>query len=247
MDAIAEMPSRTESKDYEFQLEFFEEVDPEQSRKSLTSRHLALVLRKKEKKAEYWPRLSKQKVKSTFVKTDFSKWVDEDEQDGEPVQEDDADMMGGGMPGMGGMGGMPGLGGMGGMPGMGGMGGMPGGMDFEAVRAHASCSRWQRADGSADDEADGRRRGGHALVRRGRVVRTGRRGLGLGRRRPAAARGGVEDRGQPQTVISCTRHCAFDFAVNTHAVRPWIEFVGNRARTGDSGTGDVGAPARSHG
>lgn len=28
----------------------------------------------------YWPLLTK--VKSPFVKTDFSKWVDEDEQDG---------------------------------------------------------------------------------------------------------------------------------------------------------------------
>lgn len=105
----------------------------QQSKSSLTSRHFALVLRKKEKKAEYWPRLTKAKVKSNFIKTDFSKWVDEDEQDGEPIKDDDFDMGGmGGMPGMGGMGGMPGMGGMGGMPGMGGMGGM-GGMDLEAV------------------------------------------------------------------------------------------------------------------
>jgi len=60
-----------------------------------------------------------------FVKTDFSKWVDEDEQDGEPLKDDDMDPMGG-------MGGMPGMGGMGGMPGMGGMGGM-GDMDLERV------------------------------------------------------------------------------------------------------------------
>jgi hypothetical protein len=31
--------------------------------------------------------LTKEKVKSNFLKTDFSKWVDEDEQDGEVAPE----------------------------------------------------------------------------------------------------------------------------------------------------------------
>lgn len=118
----------------------------QESAKNLTSRSLSLLLRKKEKKAEFWPRLTKEKVRTQFIKTDFSKWVDEDEQDGDvPAVDDEMEGMGGmgGMPGMGGMGGMPGMGGMGGMPGMGGMGGMPGmpggmggmgGMDLEAVR-----------------------------------------------------------------------------------------------------------------
>ena len=35
-----------------------------------------------ELKQEYWPRLTKDKKKLAYVKTDFSKWVDEDEQDG---------------------------------------------------------------------------------------------------------------------------------------------------------------------
>ena len=93
------------------------------------------MIRKKDKQAEYWPRLTKEKVKNAFIKTDFSKWVDEDEQDGVPVADEDFDMGG-----MGGMGGMPGMGGMGGMPGMGGMGGMPGGMDFESVSILLSTS-----------------------------------------------------------------------------------------------------------
>ena len=71
--------------------------------------------------------MTKEKVKTSYLKTDFGKWVDEDEQDGAP--NDDA---GDGMD-MGSMGDMGGMGGMGGMPGMGGMGGMPGGMDLEAV------------------------------------------------------------------------------------------------------------------
>ncbi|KAF9817465.1 hypothetical protein IEO21_03422 [Rhodonia placenta] len=118
-----------EEKDYEFNFDLYAEVVPEESGKSLSSRAFAIVLRKKEKKAEFWPRLTKEKIRTPFIKTDFSKWVDEDEQDGEaPAAEDDFDMGGmggmGGMPGMGGMGGMPGMGGMGGMPGMPGMGGM---------------------------------------------------------------------------------------------------------------------------
>jgi hypothetical protein len=80
----------------------------------LTSRSFKAVLRKKEKKIEYWPRLTKEKVKTPFIKTDFSKWVDEDEQDGAPAADDDFDM--------------------GGMGGMGGMGDGMGGMDLEAVR-----------------------------------------------------------------------------------------------------------------
>jgi len=122
-------------KNWATDIKFFAEVDPEATKKSLSSRSLSLVLRKKEKKAEFWPRLTKDKIKLTFVKTDFSKWVDEDEQDG--VIEDtlpDEDMSGGMPGGMGG--GMPG--GMGGGPGgfdpsmlagLGGAGGA-GGMDF---------------------------------------------------------------------------------------------------------------------
>ncbi|KAF6766450.1 HSP20-like chaperone [Ephemerocybe angulata] len=125
-------------REYQFDLDFFAEVIPEESTKKLSSRSLYLVLRKKEAKEEYWPRLTKEKVRNAFIKTDFSKWVDEDEQDAaaDPVEEDEGPVGGmggmGGMPGMGGMGGMPGMGGMGSMP---GMGGMPGGMDLEALMA----------------------------------------------------------------------------------------------------------------
>jgi hypothetical protein len=57
--------------------------------------------KKKDLKSEYWPRLTKGKAKNTFLKTDFSKWVDEDKQNGDTATADDLgpDM------GMGGMGG----------------------------------------------------------------------------------------------------------------------------------------------
>ncbi|KAF8213670.1 HSP20-like chaperone [Mycena galopus ATCC 62051] len=153
-------------KKYAFSLDFFSEIVPEKSSKKLSTRSLYLVLRKKENKPEYWPRLTKEKVKNAYLKTDFSKWVDEDEQDGEPVKdEEDLEGMGGmggmpGMPGMGGMGmpgmggmGMPGMGGMG-MPGMGGMGG-PGGMDFEKMMAEMGGAGGFGAGGSGGgDDGD---------------------------------------------------------------------------------------------
>jgi hypothetical protein len=60
-----------------------------------SSRAFDLKLQKKTKKAEYWPRLTK--TKNHFVKTNFDKWVDEDEQEGVAVDDDpDFESMGGG-------------------------------------------------------------------------------------------------------------------------------------------------------
>ncbi|KZO99663.1 HSP20-like chaperone [Calocera viscosa TUFC12733] len=156
-------------KDYEFKLDFYAPIVPEETQKNLSSRHLALKLRKKDAQAEFWPRLTKEKVKTPWMKTDFSKWVDEDEQDAAADPDDFSGMDdpgAGGMPGMGGMGGMPGMGGMGGMPGMGGMGGMPGmggfggGMpggadfNFEEMMAKINAGGAGGAEGAEDDDDD---------------------------------------------------------------------------------------------
>ena len=82
------------------------------------------MLRKKELGEDYWPRLTKEKVKLQYLKTDFSKWKDQDEQD--DVEEEPEEPQG---PPGGGMG-------MGGPPGMGGAGG-PGGMDFVSIITHS--------------------------------------------------------------------------------------------------------------
>ncbi|KZT23760.1 HSP20-like chaperone [Neolentinus lepideus HHB14362 ss-1] len=132
-----------EEKEYGFDFDLYGEVLPEQSSKRLNSRDFSLILRKKEKKLEYWPRLTKEKIKTPFLKTDFSKWVDEDEQDGDKdiKIDDDFDMggMGGGMPGMGGMGGMPGMGGM-------------GDMDFEKAKMGSGAG--PSGSAGADDEGE---------------------------------------------------------------------------------------------
>ncbi|KAK6534904.1 hypothetical protein TWF281_006203 [Arthrobotrys megalospora] len=128
----------TKGKEYAFTIEFFEEIDVENSRKIHTDRATECIIRKKALKQEFWVRLTKEKVKLHWLKTDFDRWVDEDEQDGPaPEPEYDPNMMSqfGGGDDAGGFGGidfsklggaqdLSGLGGMG-MPGMPGMG-MPG-------------------------------------------------------------------------------------------------------------------------
>jgi len=72
---------------YHVTLDLYAEIDAENSKVNHTARGVELVLRKKELKAEYWPRLLKETKKVHFLKTDFDKWVDEDEQD--PTLDDD--------------------------------------------------------------------------------------------------------------------------------------------------------------
>ncbi|KAI6111928.1 HSP20-like chaperone [Pisolithus croceorrhizus] len=151
----------TPAKRYAFSLDFYSEIVPDLSTKRLSDRSYFIILRKKEKNAEYWPRLTKEKVRNAFIKTDFSKWVDEDEQDSVSTALDDNDFGG-----MGGMGGMPG--GPGGMPGgLGGLGGLGGDMDFEKMMSQmgglggggddagpSGAGAGDPAGGDADDESD---------------------------------------------------------------------------------------------
>ncbi|KAF2199883.1 HSP20-like chaperone [Delitschia confertaspora ATCC 74209] len=130
--------STSKKVSYNVELEFFAEIDPKESKIHHTGRDIVLVLRKKELKDEYWPRLLKESKKMHFLKTDFDKWVDEDEQDEQPDDEDFMSKMNpmGGAGGDGGFGGIDfsKLGaaqGMGGLPDMGAMGDMGEGSDDE--------------------------------------------------------------------------------------------------------------------
>ncbi|KAK4058431.1 p23 chaperone protein wos2 [Microbotryomycetes sp. JL221] len=149
--------AKIESTTYSFDMDLFGEV--EEIKRTLTGKNLSLVLRKKEAKAEYWPRLTKDKTKLNYLKTDFSKWVDEDEQDEEEEMPDLGAGAGmGGMPGMGGMGDMGGMGGMGGMGDMAGMmGGMGGGMGGAGGMDFAKLMEQMKASGigaGGDGEGD---------------------------------------------------------------------------------------------
>lgn len=58
--------SKVEPKTYEFELELFGEV--EEVKRNLNGKALSLVLQKKEAKEDYWPRLTKEKVKLNWLK-----------------------------------------------------------------------------------------------------------------------------------------------------------------------------------
>jgi len=79
---------------YAIDIEFYEEIDDKESRHIHNGRATECIIRKKEAKSEFWPRLTKDKVKLHWLKTDFDKWIDEDEQDGPSVEPDfDPSMM----------------------------------------------------------------------------------------------------------------------------------------------------------
>ncbi|KAG5462680.1 MAG: hypothetical protein BJ554DRAFT_4097, partial [Olpidium bornovanus] len=69
---------------------------PQKSKQSINDRQIFLVINKADHGEPWWPRLQKELKKPIFLKTDFSRWRDEDED-----TEDEGGM--GGMPGMGGM------------------------------------------------------------------------------------------------------------------------------------------------
>jgi hypothetical protein len=55
------------------ELEFYAEVDKEGSKTHHTAKNIEMILRKKELKEEFWPRLLKDTKKVHFLKTDFDK------------------------------------------------------------------------------------------------------------------------------------------------------------------------------
>lgn len=82
---------------FSVQLELYAAVDAVNYKRVASGPSITFYFRK-ESAGPYWPRLTKSNAKLHFVKTDFSRWKDEDEVDEE--QEQDPGQMGG----MGGMG-----------------------------------------------------------------------------------------------------------------------------------------------
>jgi hypothetical protein len=58
---------------YQFTLDLFAPIVVDQTKKNLSSRYLQLILQKKDAQEEFWPRLTKEKVRLQWLKTDFSK------------------------------------------------------------------------------------------------------------------------------------------------------------------------------
>jgi hypothetical protein len=91
--------SNTHKKTYKLELEFYAEIDKEESKINHAARDVEMKLRKKDLGEEYWPRLLKDAKKAHWLKTDFDKWVDEDEQNEAPEEDFSNFGGGGGMPG----------------------------------------------------------------------------------------------------------------------------------------------------
>lgn len=80
-----DLTAKSNDKDYKLHIDFYGEIDEKESHYHVAGSHIAFVIRKKELKAEYWPRLTKEKGHYHYIRTDFEKWVDEDEQ--QPVED----------------------------------------------------------------------------------------------------------------------------------------------------------------
>jgi hypothetical protein len=65
--------SDTKKTTYHLEIEFFAEIDVENSKTHHTPANIQMILRKKELKAEYWPRLLKSDKKVHYLRTDFDK------------------------------------------------------------------------------------------------------------------------------------------------------------------------------
>lgn len=65
--------SNTKKADYHLAFKFFAEIDVENSKTHHSARDIEMVLRKKELKQEFWPRLLKDAKRMHFLKTNFDK------------------------------------------------------------------------------------------------------------------------------------------------------------------------------
>ncbi|XP_023004662.1 uncharacterized protein OsI_027940-like [Cucurbita maxima] len=102
----------SENHHYELKLELFDKVNVEESKVNIGVRSIFCILEKAEK--GWWKRLLRGDGKPPhYVKVDWDKWVDEDEDDGTAAGLGDLDLGGMDFSKFGGMGGMDGMGDMG--------------------------------------------------------------------------------------------------------------------------------------
>lgn len=69
---------------YAVKIDLFEKIDPATSKyENVGQKFWRLLLKKKDAKASFWPRLTKEKARLHWLQTDFDHWKDEDESDDE--------------------------------------------------------------------------------------------------------------------------------------------------------------------
>jgi prostaglandin-E synthase len=81
-DQTIQFDAEKEGIHYGFQIDLFDKVKQDSWCFHPTNRHIEIIVAKENSEAAFWPRLNKT-GKLSFVKTDFSKWKDEDEDEEE--------------------------------------------------------------------------------------------------------------------------------------------------------------------
>ena len=72
--------SQAHGQKFGFEMDLFKGINLAASGWSLKGRNIIFTITKKDDdQEEYWPRLTKDKVKNSKISIDWSKWVDEDE------------------------------------------------------------------------------------------------------------------------------------------------------------------------
>lgn len=66
---------------YKLELTLLNEVDETSSKITIGDRSIVLVLAKKDTNGDFWSRLTKDKSKLSYLKVDWNKWKDEDDED----------------------------------------------------------------------------------------------------------------------------------------------------------------------
>ncbi|CAI2380211.1 unnamed protein product [Moneuplotes crassus] len=70
---------------YAMEMDLYKEIILEESKWNLKGRNVILNIVKKDQEDEYWPRITKEKIKHPHIKIDWAKWVDEEEQNEAPA------------------------------------------------------------------------------------------------------------------------------------------------------------------
>ncbi|TXG68683.1 hypothetical protein EZV62_003618 [Acer yangbiense] len=151
-----------ENHEFELKLDLFDKVNVEESKINIGVRSIFCILEKAE--TGWWKKLLRGDGKTPhYIKVDWDKWVDEDEDNGTGGDLDLGGMDFSGMGGMGGMGGLEALSGMGGLEALGGMGGMGGDAmgDFDDSDDEEAEKPGQQDTGKAASEAKAQEEGAH--------------------------------------------------------------------------------------
>lgn len=75
--------STSESSQFGFDLNFYAAIDADGIKQHVSGLGVDLVIPKRDIVQPFWPRLTKEAGKCAWIKTDFSKWRDEDDEEEE--------------------------------------------------------------------------------------------------------------------------------------------------------------------